>query len=211
MSEMIEIVRLDPARRSQAAETLVRAFREDPMYTYMCPDEAGRVIAMRALWDAVLAFALIYGKVWTTPDVRGVACWLSPGHTTITPWQMVRTGFALPRAMLRFPPDARRRAIGVFDYAEQLHRRAMRGRHWYLWALGVEPYAQGRGIGSSLLGPVLARADATGLPCYLETESEPNVAFYRRHGFEVVTAARVPGHALALWTMAREPHSTPGT
>lgn len=207
---MIEIVRLKPARRSRAVETLVAAFRDDPMYAYMCPDEAGRVLAMRGLWDAVLAFALTYGEVWTTPEVSGVACWLPPGRTAITPWQMVRTGFALPRAMLRFGGEARRRAMGVFDYTERLHRRAMPGRHWYLWALGVEPSAQGRGIGSGLLGPVLRRADGSGLPCYLETESERNVAFYRRHGFEVLTAERVPGHALALWTMARRPIAPPG-
>jgi hypothetical protein len=30
-------------------------------------------------------------------------------------------------------------------------------------------------------------ADAEGLPCYLETETEVNVAYYRRHGFDVRT------------------------
>ena len=118
---------------------------------------------------------------------------------------MLRTGFALARAMMRFTSDARRRAMGVIGYTEALHRRAMPGPHWYLWALGVTPASQGQGIGGSLLRPVLARADAAGLPCYLETESERNVVFYRRHGFEVLTAQMPPGHTLMLWTMARRP------
>ena len=107
-----------------------------------------------------------------------------------------------------FPPDARRRAMGVFDYTERLHQRAMPGPHWYLMALGVAPASQGQGIGSSLIQPVLAQADAAGLPCYLETETKRNVAFYQKHGFEALTAEKPPRHDLMLWTMARQP--TPG-
>jgi GNAT superfamily N-acetyltransferase len=203
---MTEPVRLHPGQRNRAVETLVQAFRADPMYVYICPDETERERAMRGLWDAIIRLTLIYGEVWTTPEVNGVACWLSPGNTTIGLRQMLRTGFALPRALLRFTGDARRRAMAVIGYTERLHQRAMPGPHWYLMAPGnVAPASQGQGIGSRLLGPVLARADAAGLPCYLETETERNVAFYRKHGFEVLTAEAPPGHNLMLWTMARRP------
>ncbi len=111
--------------------------------------------------------------------------------------------------MLGFRGDARRRAMGVIGYTERLHQRAMPGPHWYLMALGVAPASQGQGIGGHLIRPVLARADAAGLPCYLETETERNVAFYRKHGFEALTAEAPPGHELMLWTMARRP--TPGS
>jgi ribosomal protein S18 acetylase RimI-like enzyme len=202
---MTEPVRLNPAQRARAVETLVQAFRADPMYACICSDEAERVRSMRPLWDALIRFTLIYGEVWTTPEVSGVACWLAPGHTEVGFRQMVRTGFALAWAMMRFSGDARRRIMGVIGYTEKLHRRAMPGLHWYLWALGVTPSSQGQGIGSSVLQPVLARADAAGLPCYLETETERNVAFYRKHGFEVLTAEVAPEHNLMLWTMARRP------
>jgi ribosomal protein S18 acetylase RimI-like enzyme len=202
---MIETVRLDVVERARAVATLVQAFRADPMYAYICPDEADRVRSMRGLWDALIRLTLIYGEVWTTPEVRGVACWLPPGNTEIGFRHMLRTGFALARAMMRFTGDARRRAMAVFGYTEDLHRRAMPGPHWYLWALGVAPASQGQGIGGRLLQPVLARADAAGLPCYLETETERNVAFYRKHGFDVLTAGPPPGHELMLWTMARPP------
>jgi len=202
---MIQPVRLDPAQRARAVETLVQAFRADPMYAYICPDGADRVRSMRGLWDALIRFTLIYGEAWTTPEVSGVACWLAPGNTTVGFRQMLRTGFALARAMMRFAGSARRRAMGVIGYTDELHRHAMPGRHWYLWALGVAPASQGQGVGGRLLQPVLARADAAGLPCYLETETERNVAFYRKHGFDLLTAERAPGQDLMLWTMARQP------
>jgi ribosomal protein S18 acetylase RimI-like enzyme len=202
---MTEPVRLDPAQRGRTVETLVRAFRDDPAYTYVFPDEADRVRSLRGLWDATIRFSLVYGEAWTTPEVSGVACWLSPGNAELTFWRLLRTGFALPWTMMRFEGGARRRAMGLVGYLDEKHRRAMHGPHWYLWALGVEPAAQGQGIGGSLIRPVLARADAEGLPCYLETETERNVAFYRKYGFEVVTAEVVPGHGLMLWTLSRGP------
>jgi len=52
--------------------------------------------------------------------------------------------------------------------------------------LGVSPDCQGQGIGGMLLQSMLARADRTNMPCYLETTTTAAVRFYQRHGFEVV-------------------------
>jgi len=71
--------------------------------------------------------------------------------------------------------------------------------------IGVKPESRGLGIGSRLLQPVLEKADAAYLPCYLETETESNVAFCEKRGFAVATAQSVPGHDLKLWTMIRQP------
>jgi ribosomal protein S18 acetylase RimI-like enzyme len=60
--------------------------------------------------------------------------------------------------------------------------------YWYLEVVGVEPAAQGMGIGTRLLEPVLTVADEAGQLCYLETITERNVAWYRRLGFEVRSA-----------------------
>jgi ribosomal protein S18 acetylase RimI-like enzyme len=57
--------------------------------------------------------------------------------------------------------------------------------HWYLAVLGVRPESRGRGAGSALLEPGLARADAEGMPCYLESSNKRNVSLYERHGFEI--------------------------
>ena len=54
--------------------------------------------------------------------------------------------------------------------------------------------------------PILARAGAEGLPCYLETQNERNVPFYERHGFEVVSDGEVPKRGLRGWAMVGDPH-----
>jgi ribosomal protein S18 acetylase RimI-like enzyme len=94
-----------------------------------------------------------------------------------------------------------RRGLGLFELLARHHPRE---RHWYLPVLGTAPEHQGRGFGSALLAPVLGRCDAEGVPAYLESSKERNLAFYRRHGFEVTATIRVPDGP-ELWPMLRKP------
>lgn len=204
MMESHSIARLQAAQRPEAAEVLTRAFADDPIYTYVLPDRDIRLRATHRMWEALLAAALRYGEVYTTPTRQGVACWMAPGRTEITLAQSARTGFGLMRAILAFPPASRQRFLGIARHTDELRRRDMQRLFWYLWVIGVDPACQGHGIGSQLMQPVLARADAQGLPCYLETETERNVAFYERCGFRVLRSGQAPGHPIRLWTMVRK-------
>ena len=53
------------------------------------------------------------------------------------------------------------------------------------------------------------QADAAGLPCYPETGTEANVAFYSRRGFEVTGEAKAEG--ASVWAMVRPPQPTDRT
>ena len=66
--------------------------------------------------------------------------------------------------------------------------------HWYLSLLVVDPDWQRRGFGSRLIRPGLAAADEEGLPCYLETQKEANLAWYARFGFELDAHHRAGRH-----------------
>jgi len=91
----------------------------------------------------------------------------------------------------------------MVEFFEALIRRDVPTPHWYLSILGVDPDHQGKGLGGALLQPALAKADQEGLPCYLETLEEKNLAFYGRHGFEVLVDDREPHSGLKFWTMIR--------
>jgi GNAT superfamily N-acetyltransferase len=119
------------------------------------------------------------------------------------PARMLRTGmFAMP---FKVGLSAFKRTMGVLNTLEKLHKQAVPPEHWYLAVLGVEPARQGQGVGGALMQPVLAQADAQHWPCYLETQKERNVPFYRRHGFEVVVELEPQADGRPrLWTMRRE-------
>ncbi len=114
---------------------------------------------------------------------------------------MVRAGMLL--APFKVGLGAFRRFLSISDYIEKLHKRDMPEDHWYLMILGVDTAKQGQGIGGSIIQPILARADADGLPCYLETMKEINVAFYEKHGFQVVVEDDLPNGGPHFWTMKR--------
>ncbi len=205
MNERASVVLLSRVHRARAAEALTRAFMEDPMWSIVLPDEATRADAFRPMWAALIGFSRVYGEVYTTSEAEGAACWIAPDNTKMTLWKMMRTGMGLARSMMSLPKDARNRFLGMMRFIDKHHGELMPGSHWYLWALGVSPGRQGRGIGAHLLTPVLQRASDEGVPCYLETQTERNVAFYRKLGFEVLLEEREPVGGLPIWFMARQP------
>jgi ribosomal protein S18 acetylase RimI-like enzyme len=65
--------------------------------------------------------------------------------------------------------------------------------HLHLGPIGVDPGAQGRGVGARLMRQFCDELERQSLPGYLETDRSQNVAFYARSGFEVVSEAQVLG------------------
>jgi GNAT superfamily N-acetyltransferase len=78
--------------------------------------------------------------------------------------------------------------------------------HWYLALLATDPSAQGRGLGTALLQPVLERCDAEGVLAYTETQKESNVGWYARAGFAVSVEVRLP-RTPTIWCLRREPRA----
>ncbi len=92
---------------------------------------------------------------------------------------------------------------GVFEQMDDLHPK---DDHWYLPLMGVDPVAQGRGLGTALLRHALKTCDSDGLPAYLEATSPRNRDLYARLGFNVVEIIQA-GTSPPLWAMLREPAS----
>ena len=142
------------------------------------------------MWPGVMRFRGVYGEVLTTPEGVGAACWLAPGKTRMRLWRMLRAGSGLMRTVMQLPSEDWKRFFEVMQPIDRMHRRLIPEPHWYLWTLGVAPESEGQGVDGALLVPILERADKERVPCYLETETEENVAFYGRRGFEVVEGSR---------------------
>lgn len=192
--------------RAQATAVLARAFLPYPLYLHFFPDPAERQKRTAPALGLLIRYCLRYGEVYSTSDSLGAACWLPPGAEYLTMWRMLRVGLIMFPFQIGLTAAKRLERVGA--HFEAIRRRAMPQPHWYLMLLGVDPAHQGQGVGRALVQPVFERADTAGLPCYLETQVETNVAIYRRLGFEVVDEGEVPEADCRSWAMKRLPRPT---
>ena len=181
------------------AAVLAAAFHADPVGQWLAPDEGERPDALRRLFAVEIQHVTLpHGAGVTNEQRTGAGLWLPPGH-----WKMPALTIArlLPRFMSIFGRRLPLILQGLFE-VEKHH--PTHEEHYYLPFVGVEPAHQGRGIGSSLLWPVLQRCDVEGLGAYLEATSPDNRRLYERHGFAVIDEVRLPSGP-ALWPMWRSP------
>ena len=197
------VIELPGDRVAEAASVLARTFHDNPNFVHLFPDERAR--ALPRLQQMCLHDALSFGHVYAATlrgEIVGVAAWLPPDAFPLSPRRQLRV--LLDTAlMLAASPRSVPRLLRFMAGVSRLHPAQP---YWYLEVVGVEPAAQGLGVGTRLLEPVLARVDEMGQRCYLETMTERNVAWYGALGFEVVRAGVTfsPGGP-PNWTMLRHP------
>lgn len=194
------IQRLDARHADAAADTLGEAFFEDPLLLIVAPDEATRRRWGPWFMSMALQYGLRWGEVWETADTSAVAVWVPPGSGDMGLGRMLRVGLA--RMPFRLGMAGSRRFLQALAATEPFHK-AVDGPHWYLLAVGARSECQGQGLGSALVEAGTSRADAAGVPCYLETATQSNIDFYARRGFDVVGQTDFDGHTLT--GMIRQP------
>ncbi|MGP4085192.1 GNAT family N-acetyltransferase [Streptomyces sp. KR55] len=177
------------------SRTLARAFDDDPMMRWFFPD-ASREAALVRYFSTVFTRQYVHYGVCERTEVAA-AFWVPP------------------EAQAKAVPDAETvqelqnilgdRAPLFRDTVETAAEHTPQEPHWYLAVIGADPAAQGQGHGAALLRSGLARADAAGLPAYLESSKPSNLPFYEHFGFTVREELRLPGDGPVLWAMWRQP------
>jgi len=200
-----KVERLTRPQIKEAGQVLGQAFYDDPAVIYVEPDDGKRLRPLTWFMGTAVRYGHVYGNevFVNAKEVQGVAIWLPPGGYPLGLARMIRAGILLAPQKLGLGPFVR--FTRLMNWAEHLHKQNAPPQHWYLQWLGVDPPRQGQGIGSALMQPVLARADAAGLACYLETANARTLPLYQRHGFEVVTEGDAPKGGPHTWTMLRAP------
>jgi ribosomal protein S18 acetylase RimI-like enzyme len=189
-------------QKKRIAEMLARAFYDDPMAQYVFPDAGTRDAKLPNFYEIPLRYGLHYGEVYAaSSNLEGVAVWLPSEKSDMTAWRIILAGVLFNTMKMGTQAGERIGRLGTF--LDRQHKLHVPKKHWYLYVLGVDPSFQGQGNASKLLQPMLERLDKEGLPAYLETNKERNVALYQHFGFEVVEESTLPGTDLVTWAMKR--------
>lgn len=200
MEPTLRLLRPGEARR--ASVLLAAAFADDPFIGYILRDRRRRALALPPFFRAVLHDLLPAAGVYALEAdgvLAAVAAWASPGglRSSRRSQSLARVAGLELRALF---PRASPRLLAGFAALAQQHPPLP---HWYLAFIGVEPRWQRHGFGRALLAPALSKADAAGLPCYLETPFPDSRAFYVRLGFKDGEQLHPVEGAPPIWTMTR--------
>jgi len=196
--------RPEPLQEADVLETawvLARAFRDNPGMLAILPGttEEYRLKKLGPCMDGFTRSVLRYGVAEVVKDAGKVvagALSFRPGEFPPPFWATVIQSKGPIGAGIRT-------ALRTARVDHEMRKRHPHYRHWYLWILGVEPERQGQGLGSVLLRSLSDKAEADGVPCYLETDKPSSVKIYERHGYRVEAEDVLPGVDLRLWFMRR--------
>ena len=199
----VEPYRLSEAHAEAAGDLMVAAFFTAPGLAFMFPDPARRARLVPPFFAAMARLAVRCGEATALGEpLHAVALWLSPGWDHPAEAEVAEAGMGAAIAPLDAGEAGRLKAFrGHFDAT---HERVMDRPHWYLSFLAVAPEYQGQGAGTILMRHMLGKVADTGVPCYLESVDEANLAFYERLGFRVVEVGTVPGTQLRTWALRQD-------
>ncbi len=189
-----EIRSATPGEMSHAVAAIVAAFLTDPLARFAWPSPHNYLRGMALGTREFAGRSFEHDTAYVSADFCGTALWLPPG---VHP-----NGEALERVFRdTAEPEHLDDLLGTFEKMEQWHPEEP---HWYLPIIGVEPNAQGKGLGAELMRHAVVRCDQERALAYLESSNPRNISLYLRHGFEVMGEIRV-GAGPLVTPMLRRP------
>ncbi|OAR26743.1 acetyltransferase [Streptomyces sp. ERV7] len=184
---------------SSISRTLARAFGDDPMMRWFFPgdtSDAPREAGLTRYFTTLFTRQYLHHGVCEHTGAAA-AFWVPPeaGDKAVPDAETVQE-------LADILGD---RAALFRETVEAAAEHGPQEPHWYLAVIGADPAGQGQGHGSALLRSGLAKADAAGLPVYLESSKPSNLPVYEHFGFTVLEETQLPGDGPTLWAMRRAP------
>ena len=185
------------------AEVAADAYRDYPWHNWFTKGrydaKASRLIMQISL-KTMTEDALIYAD---SEELNGFAVWLPFGFTgsKTLPFLMngglsliLHSGFGIISRLLTYE-----------TYAMNLKKEFTDNYDWYLYNLSIKKDAQGKGIASKLMRPMLRFCDDERMVAYLETNKESNVSLYRHYGFDLMREELIPKTPVTHYARVRKP------
>ena len=196
-------------RLGELAEVAMDAYYDYPLHNWLSGGKYDPV-ASRIIMDISLKTmtedAVIYAD---SEELNGFAVWLPLGFTgSKTLPFLLNGGIGL---ILHSGPGIIGRMLTYETFAMKLKKTYTDHVDWYLYNLSVSRKAQGKGIASRLLQPMLSFCDRENMVCYLETNKEGNVSLYRHYGFRLAEEQLIPKSDVMHYAMTRQPEQSEGS
>lgn len=203
MNKDIKVITATANDKEKVSHVLAKAFLNEEFWSwaidYQGITEEIKLKKLEQLFNIQQHyFCLPYQSAYYLEGFKGAALW-SPPHQ----WELSLS------KQIRFIPQFVKivgwyRLIKVSHVIDIIQKKHPKKPHYYLQNIGVDPLYQGQGLSSKLLMPMIKQCDSGGIPIYLETATEQNIALYRHFGFEIMhILEHLPYGAPKLYCMWR--------
>ncbi|WP_193198865.1 GNAT family N-acetyltransferase [Nostoc sp. MG11] len=165
----------------QVANILTESFLDDPSFSFVFGENSYQVSALNAFFEIFVTDAMQRGEIMIAPDEQGACIWY-PAEVEIFNEQFEDT---VGKIIYAISEIAGKESGKRFEQLiEKVGQNEPTQKHCEVFFIGLKPSARRKGIGKSLLKPVLDYADTNQVGCYLVSSNPRNISFYERHGFQ---------------------------
>ena len=185
------------------AEVAADAYQEYPLHNWITKgkyDKKASKLIMQISLRTMTEDAIIYAD---SEEMNGFAVWLPFGFTGSKTLPFLFNGGL--RLILHSGLGIIGRLLTYENYAMNLKKEFTDNYDWYLYNLSIKKDAQGKGIASKLMRPMLGFCDDEKMVAYLETNKESNVSLYTHYGFELKKEEIIPKSDVTHYAMVRYP------
>ena len=185
------------------ADVATDAYRDYPLHNWFTKgkyDAKASKLLMQITLRTMTEDAVIYAD---SEEMNGFAAWLPFGFTGNKTLPFLKSGglklffhsgFGLVGRLMTYE-----------KYAMNLKKNFTDNYDWYLFNLSIKKDAQGRGLASKLMRPMLQFCDDERMVAYLETNKEANVGLYKHYGFDLMREELIPKTPVMHYAMVRRP------
>ena len=184
---------------NKLANTLAESFNDDPYVNWILRKDKKRNSGLLALFTGCLKkICMPHDEVFTTEDYSGTSLWLPPGKTKIS---FLKQLTLLPIILKVTGFSRLNRFMDIMDLINEIHPEK---KHYFLQYMGVIREHRSKGIGSSLLKPIIEKSKEEKCGIYLENSKEKNISFYEKNGFKVLDEVKINDELPPFWPMWRD-------
>ncbi len=185
------------------AECAADAYRDYPLHNWLTNgkyDMKTSKLLMLVTLKNMMKDSVIYAD---SEELNGFAVWLPQGFTgsKAVPF-LLNGGLGL---FLHAGIGFFLRLLAYENYSMGLKKEFTDHFDWYLFNLSIKKEAQGKGIASKLMRPMLQFCDDEKMVAYLETNKECNVGLYKHYGFDLMKEEFIPKTSVTHYAMVRQP------
>jgi ribosomal protein S18 acetylase RimI-like enzyme len=188
---------------NRLAEIAADAYEDYPLHNWLTKgkyDKKASKLIMQISLKTMTEDAIIYAD---SEEMNGFAAWLPFGFTGSKTLPFLFNGGL--KLILHSGLGIIGRLLTYENYAMNLKKEFTNNYDWYLYNLSIKKDAQGKGIASKLMRPMLQFCDDEKMVAYLETNKEKNVSLYNHYGFELKKEELIPKTTVTHYAMVRKP------